>query len=451
MKFNWKHELVSENPFEVEAGNDWGAFDNILKTKTAYFGIASSADEASQRWNLVVAPFENGELGKPRLAFSHDYEVIPLTPKKAYNWDFDAGFQYSPDSSKIVFCNVVARKDGKKNEAFAIAVFDDHMNLIWDKIQELPYPDKDFTADGFFLSDTGDDIVITGKEKVGKKDNDYIYKIFHIGKDHFREQTLDIGKKHLPTTAHVIIGDRKNTVIGFYQNSGGDSGIEGMFWGEISPNGNFDRLEKTPFGSAPMVSATQSDILPETIGNAFKIRTIEYNEDGDMQIFAESFRKIFSRPYTPQLGYGQAERLYGYGDLMVLRLDHRGRLRHTAYIDRGGYSTQSPYSRYLFGKCGSGTFLYLMDYATKAEKKELETIWPIPLRRVYVFSKSGKFDLKKIVFNPFDIMVSFSKINAIVNNDTVVFGGHVKPGGGLRKGYSKKQRYVFISVKLDLE
>ena len=177
---------------------------------------------------------------------------------------FEEGFisyEQSFDKSMLmIYSQLTTKRDD--NERVHALVFDDEMNLLWEKILELPYKDKSLNVFEYRLSNTGDVYLLCRglNKEAGFRSGSYIIASFKYGGEDYHEYKLSLDQKLISDLSFIINASGEMIVSGLYSISNIDR-MKGVVYYRVDP------VEKK------LIAYNTSPIDPSILLESLRIRS----------------------------------------------------------------------------------------------------------------------------------------------------------------------------------
>jgi hypothetical protein len=432
LRYDLEKEEFTEYDFNLEYNDEFLEKTTFIKTRDKIIGLSAMLYKKEDIFRLVVFDIENGEFSKPRPVFEHDFRkytkgVMPLLYVPESNDDIDASVFQSQDSSKIFFFNVFSNQDTRKEDKIVIAVFDDDMNLLWDKIQDIPYKDKAFNIEKAIVTNNGKEVFIIGK--YFEKKRKYNYKVFKISKNEVKEFDIILNDKIAPVALTAYYQEQNQSLIfGGLYNLKDKNYIHGVFSGKLKhENTTIDDLSYSKFTTDERGANEKDDY---SIVGSFKL------DNGNFQFLAE-------KRYVNSSGGGSDGSIryvdYHNDDFIFVTLDGKGEIIKKQKIERKSASL-SPRKGHAFFRYADHTYLLFDAKISSEDKKKyhLKVMKIHNIGKLFCFNSNGKTVRKKMLFTSTDKRYFYFDIfPGIFNNELIFLGGQIG-NSGLEQWKSKR-------------
>lgn len=180
------------------------------------------------------------EIGRKSLLPSKDLKKIGEIPTLNFRKDGSFDHHISQDSSKILIMNQLPYEKTEP-ERFALRVFDNSFNELWNRNISLPYNDQQFSIEEYRVDSDGNvyllGILYTDGVRVRKRGKpNYQYIVLSYPADGGQSQEYKIRLKDEFITDLTFRISRKGTLVcsGFYSEQGASS-IKGTYFFQLDP------------------------------------------------------------------------------------------------------------------------------------------------------------------------------------------------------------------------
>ncbi len=145
LKYNFQNEVLSEKDHRFQYSGRRLTLHKIIKIKNQIYGLLSYSE-----WdrNTFISKFKEGHFGNSKRWFEHNFNLKGkfLSNTQSYQ-DLEHSISISQNDSSVVYACGVRKYDKYRPEEFLVAIFDDQMNLKWQKKEKLEYYDTSFFTD----------------------------------------------------------------------------------------------------------------------------------------------------------------------------------------------------------------------------------------------------------------------------------------------------------------
>lgn len=383
MKFDYNHKLIAEKELPFEHNDKPLPVTNVINARGKVYAILESYDKKASSYKIFYCEIsKDGNLvGKPK-----EVATIPFKTRKVI-FGFEAGrlnadvsgTDVSEDSSKIVVLKTGSMMDSDK-EKFNIYVFDNNFSLLWKKVAELPYPDKQITIQQYYVSDDGT-VHLTAKVwKVASEREkgvpNYDYKVISIKEGSVKEYPVDIGSEKLVSDAGVFFGgDDEMYVGGFYTDKGSSKySHDGVFMTNISRKSGSATVSKAhKFTPEFLEGLIKDKAIEKNKGlSRFDIYEIFTNKDGSLQFIAEeNYVVTHTTTSTNPNGGTTTTTYYVYhtNEIIVPSFSKEGNLNWIKKVEKNFSNRYPSFTSYVAGYGDDGVYLVYNDRKNRDERE----------------------------------------------------------------------------------
>lgn len=367
--YDKKLALHTQKELEPEVNGDKADFSNLVFLDGQLYAFFTMVDKKASETDLYYQPVAKNTLmlsGNPKKIASISYD------KKSQQGYFD--YDISKDKKTIAIISV-HHSEKEMKEQFTAAVYDAHMDKLWQKDLTLPYESKLFVNEGLLLDDNGN-IYIRGRiydETVKEKKKgapNYSYKIlaYRDGGKGFKEYEVNLKDKFITDLGFNITDDEQLAVAGFYSDRGTTT-IKGVCFMLIDASTENVVKQGTKEFDAGFISLfSKKDVSkknddPELY--EYDLDNIIIRSDGGVLLLAEQFY-IHVTTTTTRTGNSVSTRTtyyYYYNDIIAVNINPNMTIEWATRIpkrqttaDDGGY-----YSSYAYAIKGDKIYLLFND------------------------------------------------------------------------------------------
>ncbi len=346
LKFDLKHNLVSEKELEFMLGKDELDLLGFVQTKSYYYAYLSNDDKKNKKRETYMQQVDdNGNfVGTLKLVTTASYKnrnaIWAGELLFGRGLDDDAnGIYKSPDKSLLLSITSTGLMESAGKDKFSITVFDESLKVKWKKEQEFPYEDNKVDLEMVGLSNNGS-VVFTAKVYSTEGDKKqksvgYKYKAFIVTQNDFKEVDLDLGSDKLPVDAGIFFeNEGVATIGGFYTDRANKKDRpNGAFGLRIDcGSGKITASQAKPFSSEILEEAsTQKDIEKGKGLSSFEITDFVTLANGNMVM-------VGNRYYTTEISTYNGKTwtyrtVYHSNEKMLIGFDKDMNIRYDKLID----------------------------------------------------------------------------------------------------------------------
>ncbi len=441
LKYDLNHQKVSQKiidiRYEMNSLSSRDVFHHpFQETKSGKFLILQDFGPQSQI-NILATKLEDGNLSpiKKIHTYTSEYKVGFLFLHETKNNLRRSHFDISEDKSKVVMSTLANDKENNYNVRQSIAVFDEDLNLLWEKNHTYEYDGNDLKIKDIKVNNKGE-VYTLGRIPEKKTTTSvsnflrYDYILFKMTKDGQEEFTIKLPENHIITSASMyILNDPKQKqefkVAGFYLNKNhflyripGYERFTGTF---IGPN-------NTPKG----LTNYQLHPAETTLNYEYKPKELIRLKNGTYVFLAE-FMDVLNGYTDPPVLETNA--------LLLKHFTANGDLSYSTVIDKRFYSRSLNYLSYAIEVDNNKIYLTFNNRKTAKERKVLKKAGRNgPYKDLVIFNGESS----EIEFN--DILFSYEEANFYNGAGICDF----EKGKLLIRGKPKKQKGFYFSI-IDLE
>lgn len=418
LRFNLKDGETTESDFDLRYNGDPLEKLSFINTANNIIGVSAISYKKNKSLELIAFDLKNGEFTEPIPVYEHAFKrytkgIEPILWIPESNEDLEAGIFQSFDKTKVLFANALSNQDTKNEDKMAIAVFDENMKLLWDKIQDFPYKDKKLEIMGAYVADNGNEVFVSASFVKNKKS--YDYKIFRITENDFREYELVLNEKVNPTAIALFYNESQQSLVlgGVYVLKA--EGIpHGVFSGKLDLSMNFNNeLNYSPFDKEEKDKNTKAD---------YRMVGLASLSNGSFQFLIEGAYVVSMSTGTP----GIFDYRYFYTDFIFATVDNEGGLVSSYKLERKVVSEKFPKNSLSFFPYGDYTYLLFDAKVTDEDKRKYKLKSFLNLAtigKLYAFDQNGKLIRQKMLFTSSDKdYFSYNVIAAVFKNQLFFLG-----------------------------
>lgn len=279
---------------------------------------------------------------KGKVFSEYSYEGYPRDKEMVLN------FEYSRDSSKILFYHQLPNKNGSP-ERFSVKLFSGEMIPLWEKEFELAYKEGLFSIEDFLVSNDGNVFILgknfrdVGKAKVDGKPN-YDFRILSLNPstDKPDEFVLDIPDKYLLDTHLGVLPNQQLVCSGVYGDKLGysvKSGPKGFF--HLTIDASTMALRKQSYKDIALSMFEENDLSSRPsrgLGTSPSLFRYDFEDlvvraDGGGVLIGEE-QYVVSNTYTTSNGRTYTTYTYYHNDILILNISPDGEIEDAVKIPK---------------------------------------------------------------------------------------------------------------------
>ncbi|MCB0771577.1 MAG: hypothetical protein KDC00_14345 [Flavobacteriales bacterium] len=268
----------------------------------------------------------------------------------------------SPDDSKILV-NLNLPFEKENMERFALRVYDNEMNALWQRDVELPYPDDEFAVADLRLDDEGS-VIMVGKKYAEKseakelrkdKKPTFVYHllVYHADKDVPDDHAIIVQDKFLQDLT-LSLGDEGDILCGGFYGNKGSYTTRGTFFLRL------DRKSKAvihesykeftdDFITQYMTEKEEDKVKKKADKKGeelemfnYELRDIVRTDDGGAVLVGEQYRfYVTTSTFTDANGRTSTTTTYHYvyNDIIVVNVDPEGNIDWAVKVPKRQHTT----------------------------------------------------------------------------------------------------------------
>lgn len=438
LKYNFQNKVLSEETHKFEYSERRLSLRKIIKIDSRIYGILSYNE-----WdrNTFISEFENGHFGRIGKWFEHDFDRRGkfLSSEQSYQ-DLEHSISKSPNGSSLVYASSIRKYDKYRPEEFLVAVFDNQMNLKWEKKEALEYYDTSFFTDKVTVDDNGENVFLIGF--ISKKRQKDAYKIFHITQDNTQEYSINLKDKYHPTSVFIFYDQEKEELVitGIYKayNKKYQAGI---FYQELDlVTSKFSKVKYEPFA--------QKDQLE----HRYSITEFRELSNGNYQFLASSRKCLLDGKSGMSAPERNNEKLRDEewpthcfcNQIIFWITDKQGNFIKRNIYDREikmAYNTVG----YTLLSDGDSTYLFFVMDGKKDKKAKLNRN-NFDLKLLHIDAQ-GNVISDKIILQSKNMEYLIEDILAFFHEEKIIFGGRIQKFN--QSIFYGKKYFIFGNVKVE--
>ena len=283
------------------------------------------------------------------------------------------------------------------------------MDLLWDKIQDLPYKDKKFDIEKAIVTDSGEDVFLVGKFFAKKRKPDY--KIFKVTEGDVKEYAIVLNEKIEPVALSAVRHENNQSLLltGLYKLKGKDY-IHGVYSGVL----NLDKDQNEALNYSKYATEERNySLKPDFFHFVEPFRL----PNGNAQFLAEN-RFVASSGSNSSA----VDASFNFGDFIFITVNKEGEILENKIIDRK-LITNISRKGHSFFRHNNYTFLVFDSKTSNEDKKKynLKGAKFHQIGKMYCFDENGDIVRKKMLFSSKDKLRFYFDILPIINEGNLVF------------------------------
>lgn len=271
-------------------------------------------------------------------------------------------FRISDDSSKLLVYNQLPTPR-KEPERFALRVFDENLEPLWEEEIKLPYPDELFSVEEYVVDENGSVYLLgvlyadrSRMRRQGKPTYQYVILAYRDNGASFDEYKIDLPDVFI-TDLTFRVGDDGNLVCcGFYSQVG-TYGVKGTYFLRLDAQSKRILTKNLREFDFEFLTYYMNDrnreraMDAEQSGNVdkqaelyrYSLDKLVLRSDGGALLVAEQYF-IQEQTYRTFNGFWERTLYYNYNDIIVVNIRPTGEIewatripKRQVTIDDGGY------------------------------------------------------------------------------------------------------------------
>lgn len=439
----------------LESGKKEMVYESILHINDKLYLFTTYQDQKTKMNSLYVQTIDKNSLS-PNSEAKKLVDIDYSGNRKSNSGEYSISL--SKDASKVlVFYNQPYDKGEK--EKFGFSVFDNAMNLIWNKSVTLPYNDELFDIERKRVDNEGNVYLLNTvyKEKRRKKrhgEPNYQYTIlsYKKGVEAVNEYPIDLPGKFVTDMQFTIANNHDIVCAGFYSDQGTYS-IKGTYYISIDAKTKAIKSQSYKEFSIDVLfenlTEKQQKRLEKKIEKGKEVELYEYDLDniilrddgGAMLVGEQYFVNIVTTTQTMSTGTGTTTTTtttyyYNYNDIIVVNIDPKGQIEWVKKIPKRQVTTNDGgfYSSYVISITnGKLYFVFndnpknLLEKTTDSKKFATFSNQKGSIAVLVEVDKDGNYT-KEPLFKTVDaeVMIRPKVCEQISSNEIVLFGQRKK-------------------------
>lgn len=406
-------------------------YEGIFYVKGQLILLASSTDKKAGRSYAFAYPIS--KQGKVGTKFKK-LDEINMSGRRTGSFDF----VLSKDSTKIlVYHNNPYEK--YNNEEFSYKVYDDALNLVWEKEVQLPYKDRYFSIEDYIVDNEGNVFmraeIYPDRQKGEKASKEYqadkfVVLSYNHKKDKISQFEVKLSGKWIRSMSYDINEHTKEVAVGGFYADDRKMAIKGVFYLAMDiETGEIKTTSKKEFDKGFMADMIGERKAEKGKGlTSFVFDHFLVKKDGGAYLLAEKYY-VTVHTYTDANGNTHTKYTYHYDDIIVVSVGKTGDIDWVRKVPKKSGASSGYYLSYgishnkekdnlnLFFNDNPKNIEYMKDHPNKAKsvgslKKSMAMLVTFNeegnMKRVPMFSAK---DIEKIILRPvISIMTSDTEV-----------------------------------------
>jgi len=453
------HRIISDEYFDYVFNKQRLKIHGSIETKSGSFVYMHQFNKKYNEWVLHASEFKNGTYTAPQEIYFQEIDFEKPSLKRAFDYyddqgrngnfssGVDGGLSISEDSTKVAFINHIDSPRPGKQDAFAIAVFDDKMNLLWKDVFYHSFgkeggivTQKIVTNDGevYLLAKVDKENKLGGKVKSRKSKNlpDFDYHICHINQEGILEHTVDIGARFGATDMGIFF-PKDNTeqylLAGFYSNDEfGPNRINGVFftYGDKDFKKNEVKVHKFEKGFLENLTLDRAIKKGKGVPSTFAIKDMLEYKDGTIGFIAEE-TYFTQNTYNTGPGIGIGARnsflnqtrtiVYNTNNIIIPKFDVEGNLLNIQKIEKEYNSEWPTTTSYSLAINKGKAYVVFNDFKKRKEARAMNKKGRL-FTDLVVIGVEGEIENRETLFSNKEIDLYFNTVFSGYNDKVMLIG-----------------------------
>ncbi len=444
LKFDFTHKLESSTPFSFEFNGKNLFLERFITTKSKTFGIFSNYDKKKNIFSIQAAELEGGKFMPIKEVALQPYKVqykfiagFGFAISGYTDKDVTGSFAISADKKYVATIRTLSSKESGQADEISVIVFDENMNVKWQKIQDFPYKDKQLDVQDFIVSNTGD-VFLAVTLDLPKKEKEkglpyYNYQVIKITENDYKEYKLTVPGNNVISSAGLFISPKENEINigGFCKDKDRETdGDNSLFYLKLDLATGSLATKVYPFSKEFLDGITRKKSIEDGDGVfGFKIKDIVTFSDNSFSFIAEkSYSYLEVRTSN---GVKTSTPVYVSDEIIIARFESNGDLKELVKLDKDFRSATSGRTSYVLGIKNDKLFLLYNDSKSREEgveekKGSIFTVSKYKLKNAYttlsIINSNGKLESQETIFSGAETEGIFYPSNSKQIGDKLIIG-----------------------------
>lgn len=450
---DFNHQFIDSQNADFKFNGKEVKLNKLIHTQTKTFAILHTAETKDPIWRLYHSELEKNEYKKPQLTYNKTLASTAFSRKNFKNFFpniLQRNIILSPDSSKILLVNRPNNFEIEKKDdiQFDLVVFDSNMDVLWNKDQQLNYPNKQISFLESLVDNNGTVFILASIDKKDEEDYNihdrYDYKIIKITENNIDFFSLKLEDDDLKPFRFLLLLPQNEedicSVIGLYKAKDKTKYTKGIFSFRVNKQSSKGVSRLFPIEDIISDSIKESYFVKNNKGlashfkcdNFFSLKNGIYGCGIEYRADVSSYTSSSSPANSSYTNY--ISRL-----LLVPYFNENGELINTTIIDKYFSYTSTKYTSYSMNIANNNIYLLYNDhFKTSADIPENGTLL---LRKDYyakmvVLNDKGDKVVQKTLFDAREKNLLFVPKETIHSNSHLVIMAR------------KKKKYAFGVINL---
>jgi hypothetical protein len=407
--FNLRHEKAYE-------GRDLVPTDFVVLNDQIFLvEVRQDRKKKTQQWSMRKINEETFRLEGDRIQLSKQERARGnILNSNAVGYLLPQ-FTYSPDSSKVMMFFEFETNRQNQDKTFQAIVLNESLEKIYKEQISLPYLNRNFDIEGFYVSNEGDVYIIGGKENVkglSQKTREMVLHKFGInGSEKSKIFALNKARNEFTGISLYDESDNNLRLVGFIETRGR---LSGLHFFELSQDLKLIKQKYHEVSSDQFIS---TEIQDQIRGSKRNVRRYEYTghiaaENNAVIITAEKreiTQRLDNRGVGLAVGGGTVTTMFNYDDIFICKVEEDFTLNWMRLIPkRQRWENNDQFLSFKTKLVGNDLHVVYLDDMKNLEPgiRNLRTLSAGDRRRMVLVDakvdlESGKLD-RDIIFSPFN-------------------------------------------------
>lgn len=424
LKFSLDHKLLKRTQPKMQFQGKRVILDRFVKTQSGTFGYLQQFDKKKKTYKIFTSKFEDGKFAAMREIYSHQYKKLVSVFSTQFSHpghpQLGSRFIVSKNKEYAAYTNALSSKPKSRKESFAVALFDQDLNMLWESYPKIPEQQDDLTLIQTKVSDEGI-IYLLGRFEGGKKINgtkirkEYIvFKITENGMDNF---LLELPANTAATHAAIHLpSDQKNELVlsGLYQSSESKRYYDGAFSLTVNTETGKKDVKLSKFEDEFDLKKIMKKKMVE--GQIISLNSTFELSNGHFGFVAEAMGQQSNTPATSGpnpggLNSGNKIKLKS-GNLFCVFFDENGNFLKETVIEKFCHDYSSTILSYAAAVMDDKLFLVFNDMKTGKKKREADTAGgkkkSVMSSDLVVLDSQGEIEFNETIFDKKSVGLLFT-------------------------------------------
>lgn len=444
LTFDTDHKLVKNQGIDIKIEGNELDFRQFIQTSTGTYALFNNYNKRRREWSMYVGAFNNNKLADPELVFKHSFESKRFLGINFRPYFFNS-LELSSNNNFVSFVNEMDLKAKGENAKFTITTFDQNMNLLWDKVQEINYSDEDLELVQTVVSNKGEVYLLA---KIDKRDPraisisfggdwnpEYSYKVFKITETNVEEFDIQLDNNLLVVDAGIFLPENDIEAFligGFYTSEEKRSGLNGLFLVHVNKESESIKSSTHPLEAdfSEGLISKRDQKKDRGLNTSFTIDDLLVFADGSFAFIAEEYY-ITTSQYIDSQGNWQTKMVYNSDQIVIPRFTKEGELLNVEKIEKSFSSSMVSAVSYSIAMSNGKIFLLYTDSKNREERRELKGRGNSGgyYTDMTVIGENGNIEFQETMFSSKDSELVFLPSESEYNNDHLIILGISGFGG----------------------